>query len=296
MAGGQTISAEFTINSGGAPVVFDILTVGGRLGQTGIDFPWQQGVTLNSNSSHTYKGSLTLKTPGTYHFFTAYRTKDGQWNTAIPTVSGVTNILDLTVTATVVPPSTVQLNPHVIVGPYSGPHGTAFNQPGQGFTPNSSVTVYLRRPDGIQILAQKRTTDAQGQYSNAWTAPQDAMAGMYQSWAVDDRTGRQSDVVTFTVIASAPGYGPSPTQTQSYPVGSAPPSSIYPKTGVPQTGLQSPQPGSTPSPKTIYPPSPIPQPIPQTPATAQKTVPAITPSSPSSSSQPKTAPCSSGQQ
>jgi len=102
---GQTITAEFTIrNSGNAPITFDILTVGGRLnGQCPNnkcpDFTFIQK-TLYPNESFIYRGKLKLELPGNYHFFTAYRTKDGQWNTSIPTLPGVKNTLDIFVSET----------------------------------------------------------------------------------------------------------------------------------------------------------------------------------------------------
>jgi len=99
---GQTITAEFSIkNTGTAPISFDILTVGGRV--NGIcpqdicpDFTWEENITLQSNGIYPYKGKLRLEASGNYHFFTAYRTKEG-WNTAIPTAIEVTNTKDIAV-------------------------------------------------------------------------------------------------------------------------------------------------------------------------------------------------------
>jgi hypothetical protein len=110
---GQIITAEFSIrNSGNSPITFDVLTVGGRLnGQCPNnrcpDFEFRPNVTLPPNGSYTYQGRLKIEAPGNYHFFTAYRTKEGQWNTAIPTLPGVRNTLDISVTppsVTVPPP------------------------------------------------------------------------------------------------------------------------------------------------------------------------------------------------
>jgi len=116
---------------------------------------------------------------------------------------------------TVVPQPTVQVNPHVLVSPPSGPRGTTFSQPGQGFTPNSTVTLHFRKPDGTQYPPVKKTTDVQGRVNNVWTAPPEALAGMYQYWAVDDRTGKQSNVVAFTVTVPSTAVGPKPTQPLS---------------------------------------------------------------------------------
>lgn len=99
---GQTITAEFSIkNIGTSSIIFDILTVGGRV--NGIcpkdicpDFEWKENIKIKPNKIYLYKGKLKLEAPGNYHFFTAYRTKDG-WTTAIPTAAGVTNTVDIVV-------------------------------------------------------------------------------------------------------------------------------------------------------------------------------------------------------
>jgi hypothetical protein len=102
---GDMLTAEFTIaNKGNASITFDILTVGGRL--DGVcpedkcpDFDWKENITLHPGKNYPYKGNLKLKAPGNYHFFTAYRTKDG-WNTAIPAAVGATNTKDILVERT----------------------------------------------------------------------------------------------------------------------------------------------------------------------------------------------------
>ena len=97
---GGTITAEFSIkNIGTAPITFDVLTVGGRVNDTCPqdicpDFTWKENITLQSNGIYPYKGKLRLEASGNYHFFTAYRTKEG-WNTAIPTAIGATNTKDI---------------------------------------------------------------------------------------------------------------------------------------------------------------------------------------------------------
>lgn len=96
---GDTITATFTItNKMNAPFIFDVLTVGGRDPDNEVaDFDWDEDIPLNPGNSYTYEGYLTLSKVGNYHFFCAYREPDGSWNTAIPTESGVTNTLDITV-------------------------------------------------------------------------------------------------------------------------------------------------------------------------------------------------------
>jgi len=106
---GETITAEFTItNRATVPFFFDVITVGGRDpdGQV-ADFSWIMEGFLTPGQSFNYKGFLTLTKAGYYHFFCAYRTADGNWNTAIPTEEGITNVLDIYVN----PAATVKILP-----------------------------------------------------------------------------------------------------------------------------------------------------------------------------------------
>jgi len=90
---GDRINAEFTItNKGTAPITFNILTAGGRDpdGQV-ADFTFRRDITLSPNKSYDYKGSLTLAKAGNYHFFCAYQTPDGKWNTSVDLGAGLTD-------------------------------------------------------------------------------------------------------------------------------------------------------------------------------------------------------------
>ena len=98
---GQTIDAEFIIiNKGTAPATFNVLTVGGRgpEGETDVrDFTFKTDITLNPGESYNYKGELKLLDNGTCHFFIAYQTSDGKWETSVPTEAGTVNTLNITV-------------------------------------------------------------------------------------------------------------------------------------------------------------------------------------------------------
>ena len=98
----DTVTAQFTIeNKGNAPITFDVLTVGGRDPDYQVaDFTFKYGITLDPGESYLYQGSLTLTKAGDYHFFCAYKTPDGNWNTAIPTEDGISNVLDISSTYT----------------------------------------------------------------------------------------------------------------------------------------------------------------------------------------------------
>jgi hypothetical protein len=73
-----------------------VLTVGGRDPDNQVaDFTWIRSITLNPGASYNYQGTLTLTKVGNYHFFCAYRTPWGDWNTAIPTEGVATNTKDI---------------------------------------------------------------------------------------------------------------------------------------------------------------------------------------------------------
>jgi len=96
---GQTITAQFTItNRGTAPITFNILTVGGRGPKGDVDvrdFTFKTDITLNAGDSYNYEGELKLLDNGTYHFFIAYQTPDGKWETSVPAEAGTTNTVDI---------------------------------------------------------------------------------------------------------------------------------------------------------------------------------------------------------
>jgi hypothetical protein len=91
---GDRISATFTIKNFGAdPINLDVLTVGGR-DPNGlvVDFDWGRDITIKPNGEHEYKGNLNVPyVRGVYHFFCAYRTGDGKWNTSIELGPGLTD-------------------------------------------------------------------------------------------------------------------------------------------------------------------------------------------------------------
>jgi len=90
------------------------------------------------------------------------------------------------------------ISPIVRVTPTFGPQGTTFDQPGTGFTPNSTATLHFVRP-GLGETTLPKGTDSFGAYANTWRC--DACpVGQYQYWAVDT-SGQTSNTVTFTVYA-----------------------------------------------------------------------------------------------
>jgi len=79
---GNDIFATFSItNRGKNPITLNKLLVGGRhsddvagehAGDEIVDFTEVHDITLNPGDTYNYLGTLTLKTPGIYHFFCAY--------------------------------------------------------------------------------------------------------------------------------------------------------------------------------------------------------------------------------
>ncbi len=102
------------------------------------------------------------------------------------------------------------INPTVSVSPASGPVGTTFSEPGSGFSPNSTATLYFSGPDGPSTYSNQ-TTDDNGSFSHSWTC--DACpVGSYSYYAKDDSTNNISNTAYFTVYATTA----SPTFTPLY--------------------------------------------------------------------------------
>ena len=91
------LTARFRIqNAGSEPIMLSKLVVGGRLDDGKLpddchpDFSLQS-LTLGPGKSHDYEGTLEITKAGNYHFFCAYQTPDGEWNTSIDLDPGLTD-------------------------------------------------------------------------------------------------------------------------------------------------------------------------------------------------------------
>ncbi|MEM3697728.1 MAG: PQQ-binding-like beta-propeller repeat protein [Candidatus Bathyarchaeia archaeon] len=96
---GETIDAQFTLRSEDeSPVTLHVLMVGG-LGPRGEiqDFTFKTNITINPGQSYMYEGKMQLISNGTYHFFIAYQTPEGEWVTNVPTDADAVNSLDINV-------------------------------------------------------------------------------------------------------------------------------------------------------------------------------------------------------
>ena len=84
------------------------------------------------------------------------------------------------------------------------PQGGSFTFSGSAFAPNGTVTRHLRQPDGIGIiLVPTLPTDSAGSFGWGFATSCATTPGTYRIWAVDDATGRISNLVTETVTQNS---------------------------------------------------------------------------------------------
>ena len=89
---------------------------------------------------------------------------------------------------------------YLTISPLSALPGTIFTVNGIGFTPTSTVTSHLKKPDGTEFSTLQIPTDGQ-----EYTWPIDStefVPGAYQHWVFDDTTGTRSNTVGFSVEAA----------------------------------------------------------------------------------------------
>jgi len=92
------------------------------------------------------------------------------------------------------------INPTIAMSPMSGPPGTIFTVNGNGFTPTSTVTSHLKKPDGTEFSILQIPTDGIGEHKRLIDST-DFVPGRYQNWVFDDTTGTRSNTVGFSVEA-----------------------------------------------------------------------------------------------
>ena len=104
---GDNLTASFTVqNVGSAPIIMDVLTVGGRLNgwctADGCPDFTHYPVTIQNNATYQYQGSLTVPKAGSYNIFIAYHIAnpspeekklldENNWNTNVLLDEGLTN-------------------------------------------------------------------------------------------------------------------------------------------------------------------------------------------------------------
>ena len=89
--------------------------------------------------------------------------------------------------------------------PLTGSAGTVFTQTGKNFTPNSTATLHLKKPDGAEDATRSQAIDGSGNFSTTYTVPTGSAAGTYTWWAVDGATGGMSNQIQYTVTAAVSG-------------------------------------------------------------------------------------------
>jgi len=116
-------------------------------------------------------------------------------------IDDATGIRTNTVSFTILAPTT---EPRVSVYPSSGAPGTKFYVQWEGFTPNSTLTSHLQKPDGTEFPTKKFSTDSKGQASHIIDSTGFSL-GVYTLWAIDDATGIRTNTVSFTILAPTTG-------------------------------------------------------------------------------------------
>ncbi len=84
--------------------------------------------------------------------------------------------------------------------PLSGSTGDIFVQWGNGFTPNSTATLHIQKPDGTEYPTQPQTLDANGHFSINYPIPTNKPTGTYRWWLVDNSTGTKSQTISYKII------------------------------------------------------------------------------------------------
>jgi len=169
--------------------------------------PQSQSIDSNGKFSITYS-SAPDKAPGKYTWWVV----DG------PT-GKVSNTLSYTIIQNV--------NPTISQSPSSGPGGTIFQQLGTLFTPNSTSTLHVRKPDGTEYDPQSQTIQPDGTFSISYTSTTTKAPGIYTWWVIDGPTGKISNSLNYTIslnptIAQSPMSGSAGTVFTDWGTGFSP--------------------------------------------------------------------------
>ena len=95
------------------------------------------------------------------------------------------------------------IKPTIAQDPSTGYPGRVFVQWGDGFSPNSSATFHVKKPDGTQFATKQQAIDATGHFEIRYTIPANRTPGTYTWWAVDGPTGKKSNVVSYIITADS---------------------------------------------------------------------------------------------
>jgi len=97
---------------------------------------------------------------------------------------------------------TQAVNPQITQTPTSGTGGTAFQQSGSGFSPNSTATLHFRKPDGTEYPTSAQAINSNGTFSYSYTADTSKAPGTYTWWGVDGPTGIISNSFSYTITVN----------------------------------------------------------------------------------------------
>jgi Protein of unknown function (DUF1566) len=83
--------------------------------------------------------------------------------------------------------------------PLSGSPGKLFVQWGDGFSPSTTATLHVKKPDGTEYPTQQQAIDGKGHFGINYKIPADKPAGTYSWWVVDSKTGKKSAVIRYQI-------------------------------------------------------------------------------------------------
>jgi uncharacterized repeat protein (TIGR01451 family) len=139
-----------------------------------------------------------------------------------------------TATFTIEASEAPDVNPVVVVSPTSGVQGTLFSEPGSGFTPGGTVTLYFRSPSGsLSYPLPVKTADGGGSFAHSYQSHSGTAIGQWEYYAVDNTTDIRSPSVFFSVLA--PG---TPTTTSTSTTSTSTTSTSTSTTTIPPSPLQ----------------------------------------------------------
>jgi len=95
--------------------------------------------------------------------------------------------------------------PTIAQWPMKGTPGTTFTQWGSGFTPNSTGTLHVQKPDGTEYSPQLLSIKEDGSFEITYKSKIDKTAGAYSWWVVDGVTEEACTPLGYVIEAGETG-------------------------------------------------------------------------------------------